>query len=95
MPVGNINGAFNAMLKQKLDEQAVAYQQLLKERKGANSGKIRWPQAFLKFLLFDSMGKNIIHFTSQQYQVNITPSLYNWLREMRAQNILRFTLSLR
>ena len=95
MPVGNINGPFNAMLKQKLDEQAVAYQQLLKERKGANSGKIRWPQALLKFLIFDSMGKNIIHFTSQQYQVNITPSLYKWLCDMRAQNKLRFTFSLR
>ena len=95
MPVGNIDGAFNAMLKQMLDEQTAEYQHLQHEHKGSNQGKIRWPQARLKFLFFDSMGKNIIHFTSQQYQVNITPSLYKWLRDMRNQNKLRYSFSLR
>ena len=95
MPVNNIDGVFNEMLKQMLDDQAAEYQHILKDSKGINRGKIRWPQARLKFLLFDSMGKNIVHFTSQQYQVNITPALYNWLRNMRDQNILRFSVSMR
>ncbi|MBQ0034990.1 MAG: DNA polymerase III subunit alpha [Bacteroidales bacterium] len=93
MPAENVTDTFNQSIQQILDDQQQELERILEmQRSGRRPGSINFPQAKLRFMLFDGMGKNVVHFTSHQYRVNINHQMYQWLREMREQGILLFSV---
>lgn len=86
----DVTDAFNRSIQQQLEEQKDELQRLIELAKKEQTGGVNYPQAKLKFILFDNSGHNAIHFTSQLYRVNINDRFYTWLKQMRNEGILSF-----
>lgn len=92
MKAENVTDVFNRSIRQLLEEQQEEYKQLQEQHKAANMGALRYSLAKLKFVLYDSAGQNAVRFTSQLFQVHIDDKFYSWLKLMRSEDILVFSI---
>ncbi|MCQ2335422.1 MAG: DNA polymerase III subunit alpha [Paludibacteraceae bacterium] len=94
MPVDNITADFNNQLMELLMEQKHQMEIAQEELKaGRRHGSIHFPQIKLRFMVFDGLGKNLVHFTSQHFRVNIDHTFYQFLKHMRNRRVLLFELN--
>lgn len=94
MMVDRITPEFNVMLQELLEDQKQRFEIMQEEqRAGTLRGTIHFPQAQLKFMVFDSLGRNLIRMKSNNYRVNIDHAFYKFLCQQREEGLLQFSIN--